>query len=242
MRRVLQGPTPMENTRRRDRSSDRRGGPRASAPVASTAASWIRACWITRPCWRRCAVSPPAPAAAQVQILLQDAATPQRTLAPLLSLGQRLPSVFAFREVREPVDRAYAVGLHRQRCRAATTSARWAIVSTARPTWTVRAARGNCARSSAGSGSARGHAPNTGHWASEQALCARAADAGAGSRLPARSAPLVQCACAPPRHHAGIISAYSSRPRGGLAAYPPEPPKPDIGPPTSQPTPSWTTS
>ena len=44
----------------------------------------------------------------EVQILLQDAATPQRTLAPLLSLGQRLPSVFAFREVREPVDKAYA--------------------------------------------------------------------------------------------------------------------------------------
>jgi len=46
--------------------------------------------------------------AAQVQVLLQDAALPQRTLAPLLSLGQRLPSVFAFREVREPVDKAYA--------------------------------------------------------------------------------------------------------------------------------------
>jgi len=44
----------------------------------------------------------------EVQVLLQDAATPQRTLAPLLSLSQRLPSVFAFREVREPVDKAYA--------------------------------------------------------------------------------------------------------------------------------------
>lgn len=43
----------------------------------------------------------------EVHILLQDAATPQRTLAPLLNLAQRLPSVFAFREVREPVDRAY---------------------------------------------------------------------------------------------------------------------------------------
>jgi predicted GNAT family N-acyltransferase len=42
-----------------------------------------------------------------VQILLQDAATPQHALAPLLGLAQRLPSVFAFREVREPVDRAY---------------------------------------------------------------------------------------------------------------------------------------
>jgi predicted GNAT family N-acyltransferase len=44
----------------------------------------------------------------EVRILLQDAATPQHTLAPLLTLAQRLPSVFAFREVREPVDKAYA--------------------------------------------------------------------------------------------------------------------------------------
>ncbi|MET0718702.1 MAG: GNAT family N-acetyltransferase [Pseudoxanthomonas sp.] len=44
----------------------------------------------------------------EVQVLVQDAAIPQRTLAPLIALGQRLPSVFAFREVREPVDRAYA--------------------------------------------------------------------------------------------------------------------------------------
>lgn len=44
----------------------------------------------------------------EIRILLQDAATPQHTLAPLLSLAQRLPSVFAFREVREPVDKAYA--------------------------------------------------------------------------------------------------------------------------------------
>ena len=44
----------------------------------------------------------------EVRILLQDAATPQHTQAPLLTLAQRLPSVFAFREVREPVDKAYA--------------------------------------------------------------------------------------------------------------------------------------
>lgn len=43
----------------------------------------------------------------EVQVLVQDAATPQHALAPLLNLGQRLPSVFAFREVHEPVDRAY---------------------------------------------------------------------------------------------------------------------------------------
>ena len=44
----------------------------------------------------------------EVQVLLQDAGTPQRALAPLLNLAQRLPSVFTFREVREPVDKAYA--------------------------------------------------------------------------------------------------------------------------------------
>ncbi|WP_454830592.1 GNAT family N-acetyltransferase [Pseudoxanthomonas wuyuanensis] len=43
----------------------------------------------------------------EVRILLQDAAAPQRNLAPLLGLSQRLPSVFAFREVTDPVDRAY---------------------------------------------------------------------------------------------------------------------------------------
>ena len=44
----------------------------------------------------------------EIRILLQDAATAQHALAPLLALAQRLPSVFAFREVREPVDKAYA--------------------------------------------------------------------------------------------------------------------------------------
>jgi len=44
----------------------------------------------------------------EIRILLQDAATPQHALAPLLTLAQRLPSVFAFREIREPVDKAYA--------------------------------------------------------------------------------------------------------------------------------------
>ena len=44
----------------------------------------------------------------EIRVLLQDAATPQHTQAPLLNLAQRLPSVFAFREVREPVDKAYA--------------------------------------------------------------------------------------------------------------------------------------
>lgn len=44
---------------------------------------------------------------AQVQVLLQDAAAPQRALAPLIGLGQRLPSVFVFREVQDPVDLPY---------------------------------------------------------------------------------------------------------------------------------------
>lgn len=43
----------------------------------------------------------------EVHILLQDATAPQRALAPLIGLAQRLPSVFAFREVSDPVDRAY---------------------------------------------------------------------------------------------------------------------------------------
>jgi len=43
----------------------------------------------------------------QVQVLLQDAATPQQALAPLIGLGQRLPSIFLFREVQDPVDLPY---------------------------------------------------------------------------------------------------------------------------------------
>jgi len=40
-------------------------------------------------------------------ILLQDAAAPQRAHAPLIGLGQRLPSAFLFRVIEEPVDRGY---------------------------------------------------------------------------------------------------------------------------------------
>ena len=43
----------------------------------------------------------------QARILLQDAAAPQRAQAPLLSLAQRLPSAFLFREVADAVDREY---------------------------------------------------------------------------------------------------------------------------------------
>ena len=47
------------------------------------------------------------PGERRIRVLLQDAATPQRAGAPLLTLAQRLPSVFAFREVRDPVDARY---------------------------------------------------------------------------------------------------------------------------------------
>lgn len=43
-----------------------------------------------------------------VEVLLHDAAAVQRAHAPLLALAQRLPTIFAFREVVDPVDRAYA--------------------------------------------------------------------------------------------------------------------------------------
>lgn len=43
----------------------------------------------------------------EVRVLLQDAGTPQRMLAPLLPLAQRLPSTFLFREIDDPVDRNY---------------------------------------------------------------------------------------------------------------------------------------
>ncbi len=41
----------------------------------------------------------------EVRILLHDAAAPQRHQAPMLTLAQRLPSVFLFRELDDPVDR-----------------------------------------------------------------------------------------------------------------------------------------
>lgn len=44
----------------------------------------------------------------QARILLHDPAAPQRAHAPLLALAQRLPSVFQFRAVDDPVDHAYA--------------------------------------------------------------------------------------------------------------------------------------
>jgi predicted GNAT family N-acyltransferase len=43
----------------------------------------------------------------EARFLLQDATVPQRGQSPLLALGQRLPSVFLFREVADPVDRDY---------------------------------------------------------------------------------------------------------------------------------------
>ena len=41
----------------------------------------------------------------EVRILLHDAAAVQRSQAPLLALAQRLPSIFLFRELDDPVDR-----------------------------------------------------------------------------------------------------------------------------------------
>ena len=46
----------------------------------------------------------------EIRILLQDPATPQRALAPMIALAQRLPSAFAFRAVEEPTDRSYPSG------------------------------------------------------------------------------------------------------------------------------------
>ena len=43
-----------------------------------------------------------------IRVLLQDAGTPQRAHAPMIGLGQRLSSVFAFREITDPADHAYA--------------------------------------------------------------------------------------------------------------------------------------
>jgi predicted GNAT family N-acyltransferase len=43
----------------------------------------------------------------EVRILLQDIEAPQSAHAPLIALAQRLPSVFLFREVGDPVDRDY---------------------------------------------------------------------------------------------------------------------------------------
>lgn len=47
------------------------------------------------------------PGPGQVRILLHDVATPRREDAPLLALAQRLPSVFALRQVSDAVDARY---------------------------------------------------------------------------------------------------------------------------------------
>ena len=47
----------------------------------------------------------------QVQVLLHDAAAPQAAHAKLLALAQRLPSVFQFRQVDDPVYREERVAL-----------------------------------------------------------------------------------------------------------------------------------
>ena len=40
-----------------------------------------------------------------IHVLLHEAAAPQRSQAPMLGLAQRLPSIFLFRELQDPVDR-----------------------------------------------------------------------------------------------------------------------------------------
>ncbi|MDQ3205253.1 MAG: GNAT family N-acetyltransferase [Pseudomonadota bacterium] len=57
--------------------------------------------------FRRLATGPHA-GQVHVQVLLQDPAAPQRSLAPLIAFAQRMPSRFSFRAVEEPNDRAYA--------------------------------------------------------------------------------------------------------------------------------------
>ena len=42
-----------------------------------------------------------------VHVLLHDPAAPQRALAPLIGLGQRLSTAFEFRAIEEPTDRGY---------------------------------------------------------------------------------------------------------------------------------------
>ena len=49
-----------------------------------------------------------ATAGGEIRVLLQEPAEPQRALAPLIGLAQRLPSAFAFRAIEEPTDRSYA--------------------------------------------------------------------------------------------------------------------------------------
>jgi predicted GNAT family N-acyltransferase len=43
----------------------------------------------------------------EIRLLLQDAGPPQHAQAPLIALGQRLPTAFSFRVIEEPVDRVY---------------------------------------------------------------------------------------------------------------------------------------
>ena len=88
-----------------------------------------------------------------------------RALAPLLSLAQRLPSVVRVPRGRGTRSTAPTRRRSSPTIGAASTSARWATASTARPSWTRRAARGNCGRSSAGlgAGARLQRVPRAGH-------------------------------------------------------------------------------
>lgn len=51
-----------------------------------------------------------------IRLLLQDAGAAERAHAPLIGLGQRLSSVFAFREVTDPADKGYAAAFIANDC------------------------------------------------------------------------------------------------------------------------------
>ena len=106
-----------------------------------------------------------AVAGGEVRILLQDPAAPQRAIAPLLGLAQRL-----HQRVRPARDRGTG-GPRLSRAptssttTAAGTSARSATASMARPGSTTRPAPASCAPTSSRSGNAPGLAASTGRWA-----------------------------------------------------------------------------
>ena len=108
-----------------------------------------------------CAASPPA--AARSASCCRTPRTPQRRLAPLLGLGQRLPTAFAFRAIEEPIDRDYPSAFVANDA-GGCTSARWATASRASAAWTTRPGSGNCMPSSIRSGSGPARARNSGRW------------------------------------------------------------------------------
>ncbi len=106
MRRVLRGPTPVDT---------REAAVSVTAPLIDAARRelWIYSRNLDPGLWddanvldafRRLATRRQR---TSIKILLQDATSPQRSGAPLIALAQRLPSVFNFREIADPIDRDY---------------------------------------------------------------------------------------------------------------------------------------